>query len=88
MMKFLGHPSEKYFDMWEFLLRELGAGAKAEVVPGRQGRLRMARTDTVVRLRQGDGLAAGTVPPVPTLANFLAKVPSCSRRGCDAGGSR
>jgi hypothetical protein len=26
-LKFLGHPSEKYADMWEFMVRELGAGA-------------------------------------------------------------
>jgi hypothetical protein len=34
-LRFPGHPSEKYADMWEFLLRELGAGAKAEAIPGR-----------------------------------------------------
>jgi hypothetical protein len=34
-VKFPGHPSEKYADMWDFLVRELGVGAKAEVVPGR-----------------------------------------------------
>jgi hypothetical protein len=26
-VKFPGHPSEKYADIWDFLVRELGAGA-------------------------------------------------------------
>jgi hypothetical protein len=26
-LKFPGHPSEKYADMWEFMVRELGAGS-------------------------------------------------------------
>ena len=32
-VKFPGHPSEKYADIWGFLLEQLGAGAKAEARP-------------------------------------------------------
>jgi hypothetical protein len=35
-LRFPGHPSEKYKDMWDFMVRELGAGS--EVVPGKVGR--------------------------------------------------
>jgi hypothetical protein len=34
-LKFPGHPSEKFPDMWEFMVRELGVGSKTEVVPGK-----------------------------------------------------
>ena len=32
-VKFPGHPSEKYADIWNFLVEQLGAGAKAEARP-------------------------------------------------------
>ena len=32
-VKFPGHPSEKYADIWDFLVEQLGAGAKAEAKP-------------------------------------------------------
>jgi acetyl esterase/lipase len=35
-LRFPGHPSEKFLDMWDFMVRELGGGS--EVVPGKVGR--------------------------------------------------
>jgi hypothetical protein len=32
-LRFPGHPSEKYADMWDFLLRELGVGSKEAAMP-------------------------------------------------------
>lgn len=37
-LRFPGHPSEKYADIWKFLVRELGAGSGAKAVPGKDGR--------------------------------------------------
>ena len=37
-LKFPGHPSEKYADMWDFLLGELGAGSETKAVSGKVGR--------------------------------------------------
>jgi len=34
-LRFPGHPSEKYADMWDFLVRQLGAGSQAEAAPGK-----------------------------------------------------
>ncbi len=36
-LRFPGYPSQKFDNMWDFLLRELGAGAKAKAVPGGVG---------------------------------------------------
>lgn len=32
-VKFPDHPAEKYADIWEFLVEELGAGSQAKAVP-------------------------------------------------------
>ena len=35
---FPGHPSEKFLDMWDFMVRELGAGSARKAVPGKVAR--------------------------------------------------
>ena len=37
-LSFPGHPSEKFADMWDFMVRELGAGSEAKAAPGKVGR--------------------------------------------------
>lgn len=34
-LRFPGHPSVKYKDMWEFFVREVEVGSKTKVVPGK-----------------------------------------------------
>jgi hypothetical protein len=36
-LRFPGHPSEKFDSMWDFMLRELGAGSGAKAVSGKVG---------------------------------------------------
>jgi hypothetical protein len=37
-LRFPGHPSEKFSDMWDFMMREVGAGSKAKAVRGKVGK--------------------------------------------------
>jgi acetyl esterase/lipase len=37
-VEFPGHPSEKYADIWDFMVKQLGSGAETESVPSRIGK--------------------------------------------------
>ena len=36
------HPSEKFSDMWDFVVRELGVGSEAKAVPGKDASPRIS----------------------------------------------